>query len=282
MTAFCPLCAAVNIRAVHRRPFQDVIWTLARCGSCGLRFTDPTPTDEQIRGFYSGDFHSPLRVPGVSESLFGERFKRYIEWIANFVPSGRTLDVGCATGLLPSMLQQKGYTAEGIELHPESAKWGAEHYGIPIRAGSIELVASQNGQYDLLTLTEIVEHTRQPVEFLRSAHRLLKSGGCALVTFPDITALKSRYYRLISKLTGREDFWLTCHIPLHTWEFTRSTAGAAFAKAGFSIVGFRRSETTKELPGKFAKLSWPAKALNLKPLEGRFGSQMEFMIRKTG
>ena len=282
MTVACPLCGACGIRHLHERPFQNVVWRLAHCRSCGLRFTDPTPTDEQLRSFYSGDFHAPLRIPGAAEAMFSERFRRYVDWIVEFVPGGRALDVGCATGFLPWMLRQKGFDVEGIELHPDSARWGAEHYGIPIACGTLESVAPQAGSYDLIVLTEIVEHTRQPLEFLRAVRPLLKAGGYALVTFPDITAAKSRYYRWISKLTGREDFWITCHMPFHTWEFTPRTAAATFSKAGFSIAGFRRTETAKGLPGNFARLSWPARLLTLGPVARHFGSQMEFMIRKNG
>ena len=223
-----------------------------------------------------------LRQPGASEQAFGARFARYVDWVKTFVPSGRTLDVGCSTGLLPRMLQDAGYAAEGIELHPETAQWGAAHYGIPIRTGGIDLVSSEVDSYDLITLTEVVEHMPQPVEFLTSVRPLLKNGGYALVTFPDIASLKSRYYRRLAALTKREWVWVTCHIPLHIWEFTYDTASATFAKAGFSIAGFRRSEADGELTGKFAPLMWPVKPLKIGPLASRFGSQMEFLIRKAG
>lgn len=235
-----------------------------------------------MRAFYSGDFHADLRQPGGSERAFGARFARYADWISTFTPAGRCLDVGCATGLFPKMLKDRGYAAEGVELNPATAEWGAKHYGLPIAVGSLEQVSSREGSYDLITLTEVVEHTPNPAEFLVSVNRLLRSEGLALVTFPDITALKSRYYQWLAKLTGREWLWVTCHVPLHTWEFAYKTAQATFRKAGFRIVGFRRSEVDKELSGRHAVLTWPMKPLNMGPLARRFGSQMEFMIRKSG
>jgi 2-polyprenyl-3-methyl-5-hydroxy-6-metoxy-1,4-benzoquinol methylase len=281
MTPSCPLCKATTIEHLHDRSFQDFAWKLGHCRSCDLYFTDPKPTPEQMHRFYSGDFHAQLREPGASERAFGDRFRSYIDWIRDFVPSGRSLDVGCATGLLPAMLKEKGYQAEGIEFNPETARWGAENYGIPIRIGSLELLEGQKGCYDLITLTEVVEHTPEPVEFLQTVNRLLKDGGYALVTFPDITAPKSRYYQWMSKLTGRDWVFVTCHIPLHTWEFSHDTASATFAKAGFKIVGFRRREVDGELSGKHAVLTWPVKPFNIPALSKRFGTQMEFMIQKA-
>jgi hypothetical protein len=178
------------------------------------------------------------------------------------------------------LLKDRGYQAEGLEMHPETARWGAAHYGVPIQVGDLESMASQHNGYDLVTLTEVVEHTPRPVEFLKTVNGLLKSGGYALVTFPDIRSLKSRYYRLLSNLTGRDWVWVSCRIPLHIWEFTYATASASFERAGFSIAGFRRNEEDGELSGAQAMLGWPVKPLKLWPLAGRLGSQMEFMIRK--
>jgi SAM-dependent methyltransferase len=164
----CPLCGGTAIRDLQSKSFQDRIWTLALCGSCGLHFTDPAPSSVQIQSFYSGDFHAQLRQEGAGERVFGERFQRYVDWIPSFVPSGRTLDIGCATGLLPRLLKDRGYEAEGLEMHPETAQWGAAHYGIPIQVGDLESMPSQNNGYDLVTLNEVVEHTPRPVEFLKA------------------------------------------------------------------------------------------------------------------
>ena len=281
MTAqVCPLCGEGDLENLHTRPFQDAVWNLARCKSCDLHFTDPTPTATQIERFYTGDWHSQIREPGASEKAFGERFQRYVDWVTTFVKSGRSVDIGCATGLLPKMFKDRGFEAEGIEYHPETARWGAEHYKIPIGIGGIDLLAAESSLYDLVTLTEVVEHTPHPVEFLNSVSRILKSGGYALVTFPDISAPKSRYYHWMADLTNRDWVWVTCHIPLHIWEFTYETARATFDRAGFSIVGFRRVEVDGELSGKVSILMWPVKPFKFGPLAQRYWSQMEFMIRK--
>ena len=158
---------------------------------------------------------------------------------------------------------------------------GLDYYNIPIRVGGIELIATQSDTYDLVTLTELVEHTPDPVEFLKTVNHVLKSGGYALVTFPDISALKSKYYRFLTKATRRNWMWITCHIPLHIWEFTYETAKATFEKSGFSVVGFRRVELNDELTGRVSFLSWPVRLLHSGPLARRFGSQMEFVIRKN-
>ncbi len=230
--------------------------------------------------FYSGDYHAELRRPGAAEAKFGGKFRRYIAWIASYLPSGRCLDAGCATGLFPYMLRQRGYDAEGLELNAASAAWGAEHYGVRVRCGRLEDIAEEPGVYDLISMTDVVEHTANPLEELRLARRLLRPGGFLFVTFPDITSLESRYYRALSKLSGR-DLWLTCATPYHTWEFTPATAARCFALAGFEIVGFRRSQLKQSLSGKLRALSAPVMPLRIPFLAARWGTQMEFMLRRA-
>ncbi len=276
----CPLCASPQGRGAFRRERHGVVWTLAHCLDCGLYFTDPLPTRDQMAQFYSGDYHAELRRPGAAEKEFGAKFRRYLAWIASYLPSGRCLDVGCATGLFPHMLRQKGYEAEGLELNPASAAWGARHYGVPVRCGKLEGAGDNPGAYDLISMTDVVEHTADPLEQLRLARRLLRPGGYVLVTFPDIASIESRYYRTLSRLL-RRDVWLTCSAPYHTWEFTPATAARCFALAGFEIAGFRRSQLRHSLSGKLRLLSLPVMPLRLSFAAHRWGTQMEFMLRRA-
>jgi len=63
--------------------------------------------------FYHGDFHQELREPGGTERIFGAKFARYRDWVLSFLQSGRSIDIGTATGLFPSLLKQAGFDAEG-------------------------------------------------------------------------------------------------------------------------------------------------------------------------
>jgi predicted SAM-dependent methyltransferase len=179
------------------------------------------------------------------------------------------------------MLQCAGYDAEGVELNVESAEWGTRHYGIPIQIGTLETLLSDGRQhaYDLVTLTDVLEHTVNPLEGLKFVSGLLKPGGHILVTFPDIRSLKSQIYRLLAKLTGRG--WVTCHIPFHTWEFTQTTAVDCFNRAGFSVVAFRRSEPKEDFVERYLRLFlFPMRILSLDILARTLGTQMEFVLRK--
>ena len=99
-----------------------------------------------------------------------------------------------------------------------------------------------------------------------SASRSLKPLGYMLITFPDIRSVESEYQRILAKLTRRDWIWACCHIPLHVWEFIPDTARAMFDKAGFDVVGFRRSQVREDPPpGIAGLLTLPLRALNFPP-----------------
>lgn len=279
----CPLCTQHRFVYLLERVYQSRTWRLARCLDCGLHFTDPQPTLDDIKGFYVGTYHAELRSTGATEQIFGPKYERYIENIRRFVVSGRTLDVGCATGLFPHMLQNLGYEAEGVELNTESLQWGRTHYRVPIHAGTMEeLVDLSPASYDLITMTDVLEHTENPIAALRCVNRLLKENAHVMVTFPDIRSVKSRYYQWIAKLSGRDWVWCTCHIPGHTWEFTKSSAVDCFERTGFRVVDFHRYESVDNVTGRLSFLSIPARFVSLPLLAAHFGSQMEFILQRTG
>jgi SAM-dependent methyltransferase len=240
----------------------------------------PAPTATEIEAFYSGGYHADLRSDGGAERVFGEKYARYAEWVQRFVSGGRALDVGCTTGLLVRLLHERGFSAEGIELNQENAKWGRDHYRVPIRTCALDDYPNAERAFDVIVLADVVEHTPRPLAFLRLVRRCLSSTGHALVTFPDICSLESRYWYGLSKFARRPWLWRNCHIPRHIWEFNRYTAEACFLSAGLTVVDFRRTQPRRPgSQGLLGLLSLPTRLLSLPAAAHMFGTQMEFMLR---
>ena len=96
----------------------------------------------------------------------------------------RVLDFGCGAGGLVGHLRDLGYDAYGcdIVLSPEAAASSAgrlkqiegEPYRIPF----------DDNWFDVVVSTTVLEHARNPDEYLPEIHRVLKVGGCAMHLFP--------------------------------------------------------------------------------------------------
>jgi SAM-dependent methyltransferase len=280
----CPACGAGDAKPLWSRPFRHRVWELARCRACGLHFTTPTPSEDELRSFYAGNYHAALRQGEGTDLAFGAKYARYADRIATFMrPGGRIVDLGCSTGLLVRMLRDRGFDAEGIELNEESAAWGREQYGISIHTEPIERSGFAEGSLDGLLLTDVLEHMRHPGEALRDMVRYLAIGGRALVTFPDIGSIESRYRRALARALRRPWIWSCCRAPLHVWEFTPETAQACFERAGCEVRAFARTHVPTERHESLAlrAIEAPVALLGIGPFARRWGSQMEFVIERT-
>ena len=279
--ALCPSCGSDRTERLYRKRLgRD--WFLAHCQDCGQHFTDPHPTLEDMSSFYSGNYHQELLSRDGSIAAFGAKFERYITWMKRWVKPGRALDIGCSTGLFSYLLKQHGFDAEGLELNAATAEFGRREFGIRISNQPLESAEYEPGSFRLISMTDVLEHSLHPRSALERVNTLLEPGGFALITFPDIQSIESRYFRALARLAKRDWLWQTCHVPQHTWEFTRPTAEALFRKAGFRVVAFRRNHLIldEEREPLMRWLYLPSRLLTLGPLARGFGTQMEFLLQK--
>jgi len=278
----CPNCGSnATVRIFRRETTRE--WYLARCNSCKQHYTDPQPTLDDIVSFYGDGYHEELLTVEHTRAAFGPKFESYIDWIAPHLRAGgRTLDIGCSTGLFPSLLKQRGFAAEGLELNSTTAKFAREQFGIPVTSQPFETSEYAPASFSLVSMTDVLEHSLSPIATLERVHGILEDGGHALITFPDISSVESHYFHGVARLTGRDWLWQNCHVPLHTWEFTRPTAEALFQRTGFHVAAFRRSHVVlEEKRGRALSLLYlPSQLLTLPPLSRMLGTQLEFLIQK--
>lgn len=275
------MCSADGAVPLIRKVVNSRSYSLAICNNCGQHFCTPQPSAAEIRALYSGDYHSNLRSDGGTERVFAAKFAQYRDWILRFLPQGRVLDVGTATGLLPRILKDAGFDAEGIEYNSESARWGERHYNVRIMTTPLENSNLEPHSYDLIVMTDVLEHTEHPLRFLTLARDYLKPHGFMLISFPDITSFESRYTWFTAHALRRNWIWERCvRVPYHVWEFTPATARAMFDKANFEVLGFWRrqfQEVTAE--GKLGLMLWPLRLLSVGWIGRIAGTQMHFMLR---
>jgi 2-polyprenyl-3-methyl-5-hydroxy-6-metoxy-1,4-benzoquinol methylase len=276
------MCGSAGSKLLFTLQLKAKEYGLARCVQCGQHYCDPHPAPAEISEFYSGDYHAELREKGATERIFGPKFKDYRDWILQYVKRGRSLDIGTATGLFPSLLKEAGFDAEGIEFNQASAQWGRANYGVKIFTGSLENSGISPGSYDLITMTDVLEHTDHPLHYLEFVREYLKPRGFMLITFPDITSWESRYVHFLAKTFHREWLHHRCtSIPGHIWEFTPATARAMFRKAGFDVRGFRRHQDGMQpSSGVLSLLLLPTWLFQLPPLGKLAGGQMHFVIQR--
>jgi len=99
------------------------------------------------------------------------------------------LDVGCGAGLQTEPLARLGAAVTGIDASPEVIAVAREHAGrmdlqIDYRAGDVHEL---EGQFDLITALEVVEHVADPAAFVKALAKRLARGGLLVMSTPNAT-----------------------------------------------------------------------------------------------
>jgi len=132
---------------------------------------------------------------------------------------GKTaLDVGCGAGLLTEPLARLGAKVTGLDAAPELIAVAREHaagQGLEIDYRASEFEALQ-GQFDLITCMEVIEHVADPEAFVKALAKRLAPGGLLVMSTPNATAMSKLMMITIGEGTGR--------IPRGTHDFEKFVA----------------------------------------------------------
>jgi SAM-dependent methyltransferase len=200
---------------------------LVRCRRCGFQYVNPRLRGDLVFQSYSEGEDSAY----VSQIEARERtFTASLDEIERALGrKGRLLDIGTAAGAFVAAAQKRGWAAEGCEPNRWLAQWGANHYGIQIRQGSVFDHAYEAGSFDVITLWDVIEHTLDPREILEHCRTLLKPGGLLVVNYPDIGSW-------IARAMGRRWLFLTS---VHLYYFDRRTIRRLLESTGFAVTTIR-------------------------------------------
>lgn len=108
-----------------------------------------------------------------------------LEWINNCASlSGKNvIDIGCGGGILAESMAKKGAKVTGIDLSDKALKVADLHgleSGISVRYEKIaaeDMAEREDGQYDVVTCMEMLEHVPDPASIIRACAKLVKPGG---------------------------------------------------------------------------------------------------------
>jgi 2-polyprenyl-3-methyl-5-hydroxy-6-metoxy-1,4-benzoquinol methylase len=185
------------------------------------------------------------------------KFIHQVEVLKNHLPlqNARVLDIGCGGGLFLSLLKGDGAQVTGIELSDSRAQYARTRHGLEIQKRPIEedfWRKDRAGQFDAVTLWDVIEHVNYPFQTVQSAADVLKPGGFLLIDTPCRDSFYHRFGEFTYKATrGRYPTFLNAMYSSHlfghkqifaTWEMEE-----LFEAAGLEVLELR----------KFHELSFP-------------------------
>jgi 2-polyprenyl-6-hydroxyphenyl methylase/3-demethylubiquinone-9 3-methyltransferase len=158
---------------------------------------------EEVRQFasHAGDWWDPDGSEGMLHKLNPVRLQYIRDQVDQHWALDETslrplegksaLDVGCGAGLLAEPLARLGARVTAVDAAPElieAARAHAAGQGLEIdyRAAAVEQI---EGQFDLITAMEVIEHVADPASFLAAIAARLAPGGLLILSTPNKTAL---------------------------------------------------------------------------------------------
>ena len=220
-------CYALGKKVGHhaRTPFL-----LFRCPACLFAFVDPPwsgLSQAYNEQYYRGKGVDP-KVDYIFELEAPHKTVRFYEWkgftemIGSLLPlSSEThwLDYGCGNGGMVRHLRKQGYgNVFGFD-----QGWIAAHsrkLGVPLLTD--QELAARAGQFDVVTMLEVIEHVLDPLAVLQHARRLLKPNGILYLTTGNAQPYRDR-------LLG----WRYVIPEIHVSFFEPCTLELALTRAGF-------------------------------------------------
>jgi SAM-dependent methyltransferase len=99
----------------------------------------------------------------------------------------KLLDVGCAEGQFLHIAAKAGYEVTGLDFNPVSVEIARKLLGVStVYPYSVEELGGRfrGTQFDVVTIFEVLEHTADPYQTVRSINKLLKPGGQLFLSVP--------------------------------------------------------------------------------------------------
>lgn len=198
---------------------------------CDALFIHPFPTTEQIAAFYSGAYFNGGQKCGGYMDYDADKHATlptlvsFIERLERFVPRGRMLDVGAATGFFLEQARARGWDVAGNEFSSEAAEQ-ARQRGIPMTDGDLRPESYAPASFDAVTLLDVIEHVRDPRKTIRDVASLVRPGGAVLLNTPDAGSLYARFMGLR---------WHALTPPEHLVLFSEKTLRRLLQDAGLEV-----------------------------------------------
>ena len=204
---------------------------LARCNTCRLVQVADDLSDVELETYYDEGFFDEtydwLREQSGRTKEY-EKFHFRMDEIEQFTPGkGMLLDIGCSFGFFLDVARQRGWQVAGIDVGESAIKFAKEELQLEAYVSDIEGAPFPLGQFDAVTLWNVIEHVADPLADFRRINRVLKVGGIAVFTTGDVGSLFAR-------IMGKH--WRMLIPPIHISNFHIHSAKVMLERSGFELV----------------------------------------------
>lgn len=237
----CPACKCSHFLYWFTKQTRFGRYKVYRCRKCRSAFIYPRPSHSELESVYS-DTAFRSDGGGSAEERFTRRMEseklypnstldaaRMIENCKRFSCGHRLLDVGAGYGYFTNAALARGFSVQALDPSPSSRgifaimnKFDPE----PIMLGK-DFVEANRQAFDVVILSQVLEHISNLEETLFFLDDLLTDGGVVAIAVP-------HFQSLVSRFQGRNDMFIIP--PYHLNYFTIKGLRELFERHGFQVL----------------------------------------------
>lgn len=251
----CPICNLVQgQKLIDWKEFE-----ILKCRQCRLIYCFPIPTDDYLENFYQGFLFKPP-LPVEIEKKVGKKVKDLQKlfhlWDVEACKSHSFLDYGGGVGTAYCAAINLGLSAYYFDLDTAAIEFAQRTFGLN-NEHIINKLEDSTQQFDYILSDNVIEHVRDPVQFVYQLANRLVEGGTLIIKTPHGAnsevylnpfilireyIFKAFKYNSFLKVFGAsmKGFW-HCDPPRHLYSFSRLSLEIIMKKLQASDFEYRIS-----------------------------------------
>lgn len=205
MANTCKVCSSNHYKKIGEikniwKEYKDVY----QCDECSLYFID-SPTDEEINSLYKNEYHNNIKNKLFETAKSKMRYARSLSQF-NFIKQTIDLknkdicEIGAFDGLLLSLFKKNNNNVFGYELNDDARVYAKKKYDIDLKENFLE----SKSKYDIIILSHVIEHFREPKEILIKIKSMLKENGFIYIEVPNSPMLNECSYNMLMRYLNTE------------------------------------------------------------------------------
>jgi 2-polyprenyl-3-methyl-5-hydroxy-6-metoxy-1,4-benzoquinol methylase len=170
-----------------------------------------------------------------SDEKVAFQYGRLLSFVETVSPDARILDAGCGAGPALRFLKHRGFIPYGSDLIEYPLQQARKI--IPdarlTQCDSDKALPYRNESFDIILMSEVIEHVSSPEFTLRECLRVLRNKGAVALTTPNLWDVRRVYYPALGKV------WSGDADATHQTLFNPQTLREVMVRAGFRNVRVR-------------------------------------------
>lgn len=205
MANTCKVCSSNHYKKIGEikniwKEYKDVY----QCDECSLYFID-SPTDEEINSLYKNEYHNNIKNKLFETAKSKMRYARSLSQF-NFIKQTIDLEnkdiceIGAFDGLLLSLFKKNNNNVFGYELNDDARVYAKKKYDIDLKENFLE----SKSRYDIIILSHVIEHFREPKDILIKIKSMLKENGFIYIEVPNSPMPNECSYNMLMRYLNTE------------------------------------------------------------------------------